>query len=414
MKVVITGLGAISPVGNSVAESWDSLVNGRSGIGPLTFFNPREYGMDLGIAGEVRNLDPTAFMDRKEARRQDRFSVLALGAALEALEQSGLTVEGELCYQVGTIVASGVGGITTIEEQSRIVRERGARRVSPFTVPMLMMNGAAAIIAMKSHAMGASFATASACASSADALGVALEMIRSGRLKAAIAGGSDAALVPVAIAGFERAQALCTDSNDDPERASRPFDATRSGFVPAEGAAIMVLEEEQFARERGAPILAEFAGYGAASDAYHITAPEPSGRGGVRAVSAAIKDAAAAPEDVAYINAHGTSTPQNDKVESRIVHDVFGSRARDVPVSSTKSMTGHLGGAAGVFEALACVQALRTGWAAPTINYRTPDPECDIDCIPNEARRIRAGGVALSNSFGFGGHSSCLAFRGAG
>ena len=409
-RVVVTGVGTINPVGLSVGQTWNNLIAGKSGIGRIRAFDPEEWQLKTHIAGEVHDFDPTSFIDGKEARRLDRFSQLALGAAIEAVESSGLRIEGDLRYEVGTIVASGIGGAITLVTQAQTLLEKGARRVNPFTVPMLMPNAASGVISIRFGALGPSYATVSACASAADAIGSALDMIRSGRAKVVLAGGSEAAILPICIAGFEQAHALCTDSNDRPEKASRPFDATRSGFVLAEGAGILVLEEEEFARSRGARILAELAGWGAAADGYHITAPEPGGDGGTRAVRAAMVNGEVEPDDVVYINAHGTSTQLNDKVESLIIKKVFAERASRIPVSSTKSMTGHLGGAAGAVEAVICVKALETGRAPPTMNYENIDPECALDYIPNTAREIGKG-VALSNSFGFGGHSSCLAFR---
>ena len=407
-RVVITGLGTVNPLGLNVQETWASLLSGKSGIGKIESFDPEESGMRTRIAGEVKEFDPENWMDRKEARRMDRFSQFALASAKEAVAHSGLKLEGDTRYEVGALIGSGIGGLATIVEQSYVVKEKKARRVSPFTVPMLMPNAGSGIVSIHLGCWGPSFATASACASSADSLGVALDMIRNGRAKAMVVGGSEATIIPVCVASFEQAHALNFNSNDQPEKASRPFDLHRDGFVLSEGAAVLVLEDEDFARARGATILAELAGYGAGSDGYHITAPEPGGRGAIKAMEDALQDAHAAKEEVVYINAHGTSTQLNDKVEAQAIHQVFnGAR---IPISSTKSMTGHLAGAAGALEALFCTKTVETNWAAPTINYDTPDPECDVDCIPWEPREIGTG-VILSNSFGFGGHSSCLAFR---
>lgn len=409
-KVVITGLGTVNPVGLGTNETWSNLLAGQSGIGPIRSFDPDEWGIQTKIAGEINEFDPEQWMDRKEARRLDRFSQLAVAAAKEAVEQSGLVLEGDTRYQVGTIIATGVGGLATIVEQTNTLRDQGARRVSPFTVPMMMPNAAAGIVSIHLNCWGPSFATASACASAADSLGMALDMIRSGRTNAMLAGGSEATIIPICVASFEQAHALTASHNDEPTKASRPFDLNRDGFVLSEGAAILVLESEEFAIARGAPILAELAGYGAGADGFHITAPEPGGRGAIKAMREAVKDAGASLDEVTYINAHGTSTPLNDKVETLAIHQVFGEAASSIPVSSTKSMTGHLAGAAGALEALVCAKVAETGWAPPTINYETPDPECAVDCIPWEARQIQDG-VVLSNSFGFGGHSSCLSFR---
>lgn len=410
IKVVVTGLGTVNPVGLGTDETWSGLLAGQSGIGPIQAFDPDEWGIQTKIAGEVTRFDPEQWLDRKEARRLDRFGQMAVAAAMEAVEHAHLTLEGDTRYEVGSSIASGVGGLATVIEQSDTLREKGARRVSPFTVPMMMSNAAAGLVSIHLNCWGPSFATASACASAADSLGIALEMIRSGRTNAMLAGGSEAAIIPICVASFDQANALTATHNDEPTKASRPFDLNRDGFVLSEGAAILVLENEEFARARGAPILAELAGYGAGADGFHITAPEPGGRGAIKAMTDALKEAGARPEDVTYINAHGTSTPLNDKVETLAIHQVFGDAASTIPISSTKSMTGHLAGAAGALEALVCVKVVETGWAPPTINYDTPDPECAVDCIPWEARQMKDG-VVISNSFGFGGHSSCLAFR---
>lgn len=409
-RVVITGLGTVNPVGNSTEETWDKLLSGKSGIDRIAAFDPDEVGTRTKIAGEVRGVDPAAIIGAKDARKMDRFSQLGLIAALEAYQDSGIEVDDELAEEVGTLIASGVGGIATVLEQGYNVRDRGPGRVNPFTVPMLMPNAAAGLIAMRLSLLGPSMSTASACASAADAIGVAFDMVRSGRARAMLAGGAEAGIQPLCIAGFDSARALCSTSNDDPERASRPFDLNRSGFVLSEGSAVLMLEDEELARGRGARIIAELAGYGVASDGYHITAPEPEGRGGRRAVRTALANASAAPSDVVYVNAHGTSTQLNDKVESLVIRRELYSGGHTVPVSSTKSMTGHLGGSAGALEALISAKAAETGIAPPTINYDTPDPECDIEVIADSPREI-GDGVILSNSFGFGGHCTTLAFR---
>ncbi|UCH27257.1 MAG: beta-ketoacyl-ACP synthase II [Trueperaceae bacterium] len=409
-RAVITGMGTVNPVGLSVTETWDNLLAGVSGIAPIQAFDPGKWGIQAKIAGEVDGFDPTEYMEKKEARRLDRFSQLALVAAEQAVQDAGLELSGDCRYETGTVIASGVGGLATTLDQQVSLLEQGGRRVSPFTVPMLMPNAASGIVSIKLGAFGPCFSTASACASSADAIGVALDMIRLGRARVVITGGSEATILPLAVASFDRAQALCRNFNDEPEKASRPFDRDRSGFVLAEGAAVLILEEEEHAKTRGARILAELVGYGAGADGYHLTAPEPSGRGAGVAMRAAIRDAGVDLHEVSYINAHGTSTQLNDKVESRVINELFGEVTANIPVSSTKSMTGHLAGAAGALEALVCTKVVETGWAPPTINYDTPDPECELDTIPWNARQVR-NGVALSNSFGFGGHSSCLAFR---
>ena len=409
-KVVITGLGAVSPLGLSATESWEAAIAGRSGIGPVTRFDPDQYGIKTRIAGEVKGFEPARYMDPKDAKRMDRFSQLAIAAAVEAMADSGLVIDETNSYDVGTIIATGIGGVTTLVNEADVLRERGSRRVNPFTVPMLMSNAAAGVISIRFGSQGPCMSVASACASSTDALGIALDMIRIGRVRAVIAGGVDAAIYPIALSGFEQAHALCTTSNDAPERASRPFDLNRSGFVLAEGAGVLVLEDEESARARGARIICELAGYGSTADSWHITAPAEDGHGAIRAVEIALADGGIEKQDVAYINAHGTSTQLNDRIESFAIRSVFGSHADSIPVSSTKSMTGHLGGAAGALEAVFCALAVRDGQAPPTINYETPDPACDLDYVPGAARRIRQGAV-LSNSFGFGGHCACLAFR---
>lgn len=409
-RVVVTGVGSVNPVGLSVDESWNNLIAGKSGVGRIQAFDPAEWHLKTHVAGEATGFDPVEVLDAKEARKLDRFSQMALVAAIEAVEQSGLKIEGDLRHEVATVVATGVGGVLTLVGQTQTLFEKGVRRINPYTVPMMMPNAASGVISIHFGALGPSYATVSACASSTDAVGSALDLIRSGRAKVAITGGSEAPILPICIAGFDQAHALCADSNDQPEKASRPFDATRSGFVLAEGAGILVLEEEEFALARGARILAELAGWGSAADGYHITAPEPEGGGGTRAVRAAMANGDVEVDEVVYINAHGTSTQLNDKVETLIIKKVFGDRAYGIPVSSTKSMTGHLGGAAGGVEAVVCVKAIETGWAPPTINYENADPECDLDYIPAKARKIGKG-VVLSNSFGFGGHCACLAFR---
>ncbi|MFW6388023.1 MAG: beta-ketoacyl-ACP synthase II [bacterium] len=409
-RVVITGVGCVSPVGLSVEESWNALIAGQSGIATITAFDPDEWKLKTRVAGELKGFDPHSFMDRKEAKRVDRFSQMGLAAAQEAIAQSGLAIEGDFRYEVGTIVPSAVGGIISLVAQAYSLEKRGARRVDPFTIPKLMPNAASGFISMKFGTMGPSYATVSACASGTDAIGTAVDMIRAGRARAMIAGGAEAAIEPIAVAGFEQAHALCTDSNDAPEKASRPFDASRSGFVMGEGAGVLVLEDEELALERGATILGEIAGWGAAADGYHMTAPDPEGRGGTQAVRAAMANGEIDKSEVLHINAHGTSTPMNDKVESLVIRNVFGSQAYNIPVSSTKSMTGHLGGATGALEAVICTKIIETGVAPPTINYEHNDPECDLDYIPGTARTVGKG-VVLSNSFGFGGHSSCLAIR---
>lgn len=408
--VVVTGIGTVNPLGLTVGETWDAALAGRSGIRTIESFDPVKAGLKAQIAGEVRGFDPSTCMDAKESRRTDRVSQLALAAAMEAYADSGLRMDDDLADDAGTLIATGIGGVTTVIDQAGVQARSGPRRVSPFTVPMMMPNAAAGVVSIRLGLRGPGYCVSTACASSTDAIGIGMDMIRSGRAKVMVVGGTDATIIPLCIAGFEQAHALCTTFNHEPERASRPFDRDRSGFVVAEGSGVLVLEEAGFARARGAHVYAEVAGYGATADAHHMTAPHPQGRGAVRAMRRALEDAGADRSDVVYINAHGTSTPMNDKTESLAVETVFGELAQTVPVSSTKSMTGHMGGAAGAMEAVFCAQAVKTGRVPPTINLDTPDPECRLDYVPWRPREIAAG-VVLSNSFGFGGHNACLAFR---
>ncbi len=406
-KVVITGMGAITPLGNDVETFWSNLVAGRSGVTPITRFDATKYA--TRIAAEVKDFDPTLWMERKEAKRNDRFVQLAIGAARQAVEAARLDVPNLDADRIGVIVGSGIGGIETFETQHQNLLERGPDRVSPFFIPMMISNMASGQVSIALGAKGPNFTTVSACTSSANALGEALRILQHDDADVVIAGGTEATVTPMAIAGFCSMKAMST-RNDEPTRASRPFDAERDGFVMGEGAAILVLERAEHAAKRGAPILCELAGYGATGDAYHITSPTPDGGGAVRAMRAALKDAGMRPEDVQYINAHGTSTPYNDRTESVAVKTVMGDLARNVMLASTKSMTGHLLGAAGALEAAISTLVITRGVVPPTINYENPDPECDLDCVPNQARTVRVTG-ALSNSMGFGGHNGTLAFR---
>lgn len=408
--VAITGLGTVNPLGLNVQTSWDAALAGRSGIRRLESFDPVEAGLKVHIAGEVKGFDPRSYMEAKESRRMDRVSQLAIAAAEEAFADSGLALDDELALEAGTIIATGIGGVTTSVDQALVEARSGPRRVSPFVIPMMMPNAAAGLVSIRLGLHGPSYCVSTACASSTDAIGIAMDMIRSGRARVMVVGGADSTIIPLCIAGFEQAHALCTTFNDEPERASRPFDLDRSGFVAAEGAGVLVLEDAEFARARGARVYAQVAGYGATADAHHMTAPDPRGQGAARAIGKAMSDAEAAAADVVYVNAHGTSTPLNDKTESLALEQVFGERAAGVPVSSTKSMTGHMGGAAGAMEAIFCARAIDTRRIPPTINRDTPDPECRLDYVPWEARGIEPG-VVLSNSFGFGGHNASLAFR---
>ncbi|MCH8192203.1 MAG: beta-ketoacyl-ACP synthase II [Chloroflexi bacterium] len=406
-RVVVTGLGAVSPVGLNVRSTWQSLLAGRSGVDYITAFDTEAF--DTKIAAEVTDFDPLDCMDRKEARRNDRFVQFATGAALEALSQAELTIDSSNAEDVGVIVGSGIGGISTLSNQFRVLSERGPSRVSPFLVPMMIADMASGHLSIRLGAKGPNFCTVSACSSGADAIGEAAEIVKRGEARAVVAGGAEACIVPISVAGFASAGAL-SKRNDDPTKASRPFDADRDGFIIGEGAAILVLEELDFARDRGATILAELVGYGATADAHHITQPAEGGEGGARAMTIALKKACLRPNEVDYINAHGTSTPLNDRFETMAIKSVFGADAYKIPISSTKSMTGHLIGAAGALEATISVLAITESACPPTINLENPDPDCDLDYTPHTPRRGRIN-VTLSNSFGFGGHNSCLVFR---
>lgn len=405
-RVVITGIGAVSPLGLDVPTLWQGLVEGRSGIGPITQFDASRH--DTRIAGEVKGFDPLNYMDRKEARRTDRFVQMALAAAQEAMAQSGLLNSPLDLERVGVVMGSGIGGFRTLWDQFKVLMERGPGATSPFLVPMMITDMAAGQIAIRYGFKGLNFVTTSACASSGNAIGEAWEAIRRGAVDVMVTGGTEAPILSMAVAGFNAARALST-RNDDPERASRPFDAQRDGFVMGEGGIILILESLEHAIGRGAPILAEMVGYGSTCDAYHVSAPAPGGEGAIRSIQGALRSAGLQPGDVGYINAHGTSTQLNDASETLAVKAVFGDYAYRVPISSTKSMVGHLLGAAGAIEAVACVQSIRTGVIHPTINYEYPDPNCDLDYVPNKARTADVR-VALSNSFGFGGHNVTLAF----
>jgi 3-oxoacyl-[acyl-carrier-protein] synthase II len=404
-RVVVTGLGMISPLGLNTSETWDAIVRGESGIGPITSFNTSDF--EAKIAAEVKGFDPTNYMERKEARRTDRFVQFAVAAAREALDRAALTIDPSNADDIGVVIGSGNGGIITLSEQYEVLRSKGPSRVSPFLIPMMIVDMASGQVSISTGARGPNFCTVSACATGADAIGEAAEIIRRGDAKAMIAGGSEAAIVPIGVAGFASARALTTRSD---AHASQPFDKERDGFVMGEGAAVLILEELEFAQQRGASVLAELVGYGATGDAHHITQPIEGGEGGVRATRRALRQAGLQPDDVDYINAHGTSTPINDKYETQGIKTVFGERAYGIPISSTKSMIGHLLGAAGSIEAAFCVQVIQTGMVPPTINYEHPDPDCDLDYVPNTAR-CQPVDVALSNSFGFGGHNSALIFK---
>ena len=407
-RVVVTGVGAITPVGNDVAATWRALVDGVSGAAPITKFDASKF--PVRFACEVKNFDPLQYMDRKEAKRADWYAQYAIAGAVMAMNDAGLADPG--LYdpdRVGVVLGSGIGGLKSFEEQHDVYRERGASKISPFFIPMFIADIAAGLVSMRFNAKGPNYATVSACATSAHAIGDAYRTIQYGDADVIIAGGSEATVTPMAIGGFANMKAL-SERNDSPDTASRPFDQTRDGFVMGEGAGVVVLEDLEHARKRGARIYAEIVGYGATGDAYHLTAPAPEGEGAQRAMRRAIADAQLTPDDVQYINAHGTSTPANDLNETKAIKAVFGDRASDVNVSSTKSMTGHMLGAAGAVEFIVCAFAVRDCVVPPTINYVTPDPELDLNYTPNRAVR-RDVEVALSNSFGFGGHNVTLAVR---
>jgi 3-oxoacyl-[acyl-carrier-protein] synthase II len=412
-RVVVTGMGAVTPIGNDVPSFWDSLVNGRSGIGPITIFDPSQVAAK--IAGEVKGFDAAETMPRKEVRRNDRYVHFAWAATTEALRDAGLPnpIEDEaLAWRTGAIVGSGIGGINTMIRDIQEATLEGIDKVGPFLVTAMIPDMAAGYIAIYANARGPNYATVSACSSSNHAIGDSLNIIRRGEADVMIAGGAEAGIGEIPVAAFSAMRALSTKRNDDPTKASRPFDAERDGFVMGDGAGILVLEELEHARARGARIHAEVVGYGATDDASHITLPAPGGRGAVESMRVAIADAGLTTEDVDYINAHGTSTPPNDRSETAAIKTLFGERAYRVPVSSTKSMTGHLMGAGGGIEAIASIRAIETGIVPPTINQKHPDPDCDLDYVPNEAREL-AGGVrvVMSNSFGFGGHNATLVFQ---
>jgi 3-oxoacyl-[acyl-carrier-protein] synthase II len=406
-RVVITGLGAVTPLGNSVPEYWRAVCEGRSGVGPITRFDPKR--LDSRIAGEVKDFDPLRVIEKKEIKKLDLFIQYALAAGVEAVEDAKIDFSQVDPTRGGALVGSGIGGILSILEWHRVLLEKGPSRVSPFFVPSLIVNMAAGQLSMRYKLKGPNSSVVTACATGNHAIGDAFKIIQRGDADLMVAGGSEAIIDELPLGGFAQMKALST-RNDEPTRASRPFDADRDGFVAGEGAGIVVLESADHARRRGARIYAEIVGYGMTADAYHITAPDPDGDGAMRAMRGALKDGGLRPEDVGYINAHGTSTPYNDKTETLAIKQVFGEHARKLAVSSTKSMIGHLLGAAGGVEAVVTVLALQNGVLPPTINYETPDPECDLDYVPNAARKAEVE-AALSNGFGFGGTNATLAFR---
>ena len=406
-RVVVTGVGLVSPLGIGTEANWEALCAGRSGIGPITRFDATLFS--ARIAGEVKNFDPLQFIDKKDVKKMDVFIQLAIAASQFAIDDAGLTIGPELSTRTGVFIASGIGGFTTIEREHRALIEGGPRKISPFFIPSAIINLAAGQVSIRFGARGPNSATCTACSASAHAIGDAFEIIRRNDADVMIAGGSEAAITPMGVGGFAAMRALST-RNDEPERASRPFEKNRDGFVMGEGSGVVILEELEFARRRGAPIYAELVGYGQSADAFHITAPSEDGDGGVRVMQLALQDAGITPAQVDYINAHGTSTPFNDRLETLAIKRLFGEAARTVAISSTKSMTGHLLGAAGGLEAGITSLAIRHQMIPPTINYDTPDPECDLDYVPN-TKRAATIEYALSNSFGFGGTNGALLFK---
>src|SRR4051794_31048929 len=404
-RVVITGLGVVSPLGNNVDVFWENLIAGKCGVEKITSFDATPF--DTQIAAQVKDFDPTpAFPSPKEIRRTDRYSQFGIHAAWQALKDSGIDLTKTDPDHVGAFIGSGIGGLQTTSEQLKVLFDRGPGRLSPFMIPMLISNMASGLVSMYLNLRGPNFATCSACATANHAIGEAWRTIKMGDAKVMLAGGAEATIVPIGIGGFCAMRAMST-RNDDPKRSSRPFDKERDGFVMGEGAGVVVLEDFEHAKARGARIYAEMAGYGNTADAHHLTAPSPGGEGAVRCMRAALRNAGLNPEDISYINAHGTSTPQGDIAETEAIKVVFGEHARKLAVSSTKGATGHMLGAAGAVEMVACAKAIQNDIVPPTINYQVPDPECDLDYVPNTARHIKVNAI-VNNSFGFGGHNASL------
>lgn len=406
-RVVVTGMGAVTPIGNTVPEYWENLKKGVCGIDFLTKFDTTDYKVRIG--GEVKNFDTDLYMDKKEVKRNDMFTVYGVAAAVQALEDSKLDMEKEDATRVGVLVGSGIGGLQTIQQNVMNLASRGPGKVSPLFVPMAITNMAAGMIAIRVGAKGLCENTVTACASGTNSIGNAFRNIKHGYADVVFAGGAEASICEIGVAGFSNLRALST--NEDPKDACKPFDAERDGFVMGDGAGILVLEELEHAKARGAKIYAEIVGYGATGDAYHMTAPCPDGEGAANAIRFAMQEASVKPEDISYINAHGTSTHANDEGETMAIKAALGEAAYNTPVSSTKSMTGHLLGAAGAIEAIACVKALEDSFLPPTINLKNPDPACDLDYIPNEGRKVEDAKYALSNSLGFGGHNAVLCIK---
>lgn len=406
-RVVVTGLGVVAPVGNTLNAYWEALLAGRNGIGRITRFDPTHHGSQ--IAGEVKGFDPHEYLERKQAKRMDRFAQFALAASLQALSDAQLEINELNADQVGVMIGTGIGGIKTLEDQQEVYLNRGPSRCSPFMVPMMIANMAAGLTAIQVGAKGPNSCPVTACAAGSNAVGDAFRTIQRGDAQAMICGGTEAAITPLTVAGFASAKALST-RNDDPEHACRPFDQDRNGFVIGEGSGILILESLAHAEARGAKIYGEIVGYGMTCDAYHMTSPTPEGTGAARAIALALQDGNLQPEDISYVNAHGTSTSANDVTETKALKKALGEAAYQVAISSTKSMTGHLLGGSGGIEAVATVMAIANDKIPPTINLENPDPECDLDYVPQIAREIMVN-CALSNSFGFGGHNITLAFK---
>jgi len=406
-RIVITGMGTVNPLGLNVSESWKNITNGVSGVGPITLFDAS--GLQVQIACELKGFAPEQYMEAREARRRDRFEQMSTAAVKEALGESGLEIAEENATRIGVIISSAIGGLKSLQDAIITNHTEGPRRVSPFLIPMLMANGAAGLAAIDHGIKGPCFSVASACASGADGIGMAWMMLRAGVLDACLAGASESTVTSLGVAAFDRVGAT-SRRNDDYSMTPQPFDKNRDGLVMGEGAAVLVLETESHAKARGANILAELAGHGSTADAFHVTAPHEDGAGGAAAIRQALDTAGANPGDVGYISAHGTATELNDLSETKAVKAAFGERAYEIPISSTKSMTGHMMGATGALEAVFCVQVVREGVLPPTIHYETPDPECDLDYVPNQSREKKVD-LAISNAFGFGGHNAVLAIR---
>jgi 3-oxoacyl-[acyl-carrier-protein] synthase II len=406
-RVVFTGMGMLTPLGQDTPTTWANLLAGKSGIDYIKLFDATPH--ETKIAGEVKNFDPLNYIPRKDAHRMDRFAQLAVAASHEAIKSSGLQISSANYDNIGVVIGSGIGGLTTLYEQTKILIEKGPSRVSPFLAPMMISDIAAAQISISLGVKGPNFCTTSACSSGSDAIGAAYELIRHGDVDIMICGGTEAIINPIGVSAFNALKALST-RNDAPQQASRPFDAQRDGFIISEGAVVLILESLEHARGRGAKIMGELIGYGATADSFHVTQPLESGEGAAKAMKAAIKKAGITNTEIEYISAHGTSTPLNDRMETRAIKSVFGDYARKIPISATKSMLGHMIGAAGAVQAAVCLLTIRDGIIPPTINYTYPDPDCDLDYVPNTARKAKVR-TALSNSFGFGGHNSVLIVR---